>query len=255
MYARLAPYYDAIHAELTADVPFVCRWAQQHGAALLDLGCGAGRLLVPLAEAGLTVIGVDNEPVMLARARAAVAQAGLGERVHLEMADLTALALPDVQCDLALFSHNTLNHFAAAELEAALRATRRHVRPGGHLLIDIANPLALADLDDAPDWEEERRFPDPATGLPVIQFSRFFHDREAQQLRVEWAFETADGRRETAETLYHYEFPHLLVERLQAAGWQPQEWWGDYDGSPYDEDAERLIVSATAVEPTQVAAP
>jgi SAM-dependent methyltransferase len=249
MYEQIARWYDAIHAGLTEDVPFVVAWARENGpqgGALLEAGCGTGRLVLPLAQAGLRVTGVDNSAEMLARAEQAVTAAGVAERVALVSADLaTAPPLPGSPFDLILFSHNTLNHFPTTALETLLRTARRQSAPGGHLLLDIANPFLLADLEDDPEWELERTFGEESD-TPVAQYSRWFHDDEKQQVRVEWLFVTPDGERISAETLYHYTWPHLLTDLLQAAGWEPLALCGNYDSSPFDEESDRLIVLAAA---------
>ena len=74
MYATLARYYDQIHTTLTADVPFILKQVKKQGGPVLELGCGTGRLLFPLAEAGFPVTGVDNSSEMLNIARQRLAK-------------------------------------------------------------------------------------------------------------------------------------------------------------------------------------
>ena len=65
-YDKLAPYYDRFHEALTADVEFVLSLAQQQDGPVLEMGCGTGRLLLPLARAGFEVTGIDTSAAMLA---------------------------------------------------------------------------------------------------------------------------------------------------------------------------------------------
>ncbi len=69
MYDQIARFYDLTHAELTADLPFVLQLASEAGGPILELGCGSGRLLLPLARAGHSVIGLDLSGAMLAMQR------------------------------------------------------------------------------------------------------------------------------------------------------------------------------------------
>ena len=62
MYDQIAHYYDLTHADLTDDIDFILSLAQAVNGPILELGCGSGRLLLPLARAGFTVTGVDNSP-------------------------------------------------------------------------------------------------------------------------------------------------------------------------------------------------
>ncbi|MEZ4518635.1 MAG: class I SAM-dependent methyltransferase [Chloroflexota bacterium] len=68
MYDRLSRYYDLSHAALVDDIPFRLDLAQKADGPVLELGCGSGRLLLPLARAGYEITGVDNSPAMLAMA-------------------------------------------------------------------------------------------------------------------------------------------------------------------------------------------
>ena len=86
------PDYETIAALYAAEFPpadpddpdaaFLLAFAARMGGPVLDLGCGAGRFIVPLAEAGYAVTGVDTSAAMLAEARAVVADAGAARRLN-----------------------------------------------------------------------------------------------------------------------------------------------------------------------------
>jgi cyclopropane fatty-acyl-phospholipid synthase-like methyltransferase len=76
-YAAIAALYDLEHGEYDADLDLYLSLALATGDPVLELGCGSGRLLVPLAEAGHRVTGVDQSRPMLERARAVAAEAGV----------------------------------------------------------------------------------------------------------------------------------------------------------------------------------
>ncbi len=80
---RAARFFDADYTGYLDDLPLIEAYAQRAGSPLLELGCGTGRLLIPLAEAGYRVTGVDLSPTMLRIARAKAEAAGVAERVTL----------------------------------------------------------------------------------------------------------------------------------------------------------------------------
>jgi SAM-dependent methyltransferase len=98
------------------------------GAAVADLGCGAG---IPatreLTAHGLRVLGVDFSAVQLTRARRLVPAASLVR------ADITALRLRPASLD-AVVSFYTLIHVPLADQRALLPRIRAWLRPGGYLL-------------------------------------------------------------------------------------------------------------------------
>ena len=66
-YATIARYYDAENTDKNDDVPLYLELAEEHGGPIMDIGCGTGRVMIPLARAGHEVHGIDNEPAMLVR--------------------------------------------------------------------------------------------------------------------------------------------------------------------------------------------
>ncbi|NTU82301.1 MAG: class I SAM-dependent methyltransferase, partial [Chloroflexales bacterium] len=68
-YDPFARYYDADFRDYLEDLPFYHELARRTGGPLLELMCGTGRVLLPLAEAGYSITGVDSSPAMLSIAR------------------------------------------------------------------------------------------------------------------------------------------------------------------------------------------
>jgi SAM-dependent methyltransferase len=105
----------------------------------LDLGCGTGGHAVPLAERGYVVVGVDRSPEMLRRA------AAHGSAAHFELGDIASVQLPQT-FDAVLMMFAVLGYQVRnADVQAALAAARRHLRPGGLLFGDVwYGPAVLA---------------------------------------------------------------------------------------------------------------
>ena len=91
-----APFYDWENARTLGrrDVPFWRNLALQAGGPVLELGCGTGRISIPLARAGVALTGIDRSPAMLAYARGRLRRARLAGRVHLVQGDIRSLPFP-----------------------------------------------------------------------------------------------------------------------------------------------------------------
>jgi ubiquinone/menaquinone biosynthesis C-methylase UbiE len=167
----------------------VARAATGRPDGVLDLGCGTGALSVPLAEAGLRVIGVDGDPDVLARARARAQAAGVELELREGLAD--ALPLPDGHVDRVVCSL-VLHHLDPPAKARALAEARRVLRPRGRLLVaDWGRPadplmrlafLALQTLDGFANTRDH-----VAGRLPgAIAAAGFSSVRTVDRLRTAW---------------------------------------------------------------------
>lgn len=243
MYDILAPFYDAVHADVREDIEFILEMAHAQAGDVLDLGCGTGRLTIPLAQAGFAVTGIDNEQAMLATAAQKLKAAGLENSVKLVSADMVSLSLPDQAFSLALVTQNTIMHLSDIQMRAAMRAVRKHLAKGGVLLVDAANPLQIGSAPDQPNFTLERRLKrDDST--EVLQYARWINDRENQFVAVDWRYVADDGNVVHASTKYYYYYPHTLQMLMNDSGLEWQAVYGDYQAGKFTEGSERLIIIA-----------
>jgi len=104
-------------------------------ARALDLGCGAGRNAIPLAQSGWSVIGIDLSWPMLAAAASRARDERLTDRLHLLLGPMDALAVKSRSVDLVI-AHGIWNLAgSAAEFRRALREAARVARPGAGLFV------------------------------------------------------------------------------------------------------------------------
>jgi SAM-dependent methyltransferase len=250
---RFARFYDADYRHYQEDINLILDLADQTGDPILELGCGTGRVLLPLLDAGHTVTGVDISPALLGVAAEKMQLANYESRCTLHKADLRTFDLPDKTFAFAFCTSNTLMHLATQQDQLTLlRNVYRHLRPGGLLLIDLFNPdVARLNsvnglLELADQWH------DPITGAQVFK----------------WSVRTVDWTEQLQETLFTYEeiLPDGATRRtacpftirflwrgeaellLQSAGFTVEEVCGDFDGAPYSAASDHLILLAAKTE-------
>ena len=144
MYDEIAGYYDLLHSGMRADIDFALELAEKGCGTILELGCGTGRLVIPLVLACHTVTGLDNSAEMLSLANQKLSglAARLRERVRLVSGDIRRFEL-DGQFALIIISHNTFMHLDYEGARESLRCAREHLKPEGWLFIDASNPLNI----------------------------------------------------------------------------------------------------------------
>jgi SAM-dependent methyltransferase len=225
----VARFFEAEYADYADDLPLVEAYAQRTGGPLLELGCGTGRLLLPLARAGYDVTGVDLSQEMLRAARARVEAAGLTQRVTLVRGDYRNAPLAGPY-RLAFVMMNTFLHLTGmADQLRALRHWREHLAPGGLLLIDVLNPdvAQLASLDGRLEWDKS--WTDPQSGATFMKFLARTVDLAEQLIHVNLIYDeiAPDGE--------------LLLDK---AGFALEAVYGDPMMGPFSGDSDSLILVA-----------
>jgi SAM-dependent methyltransferase len=252
-----ARFYDGDYRDYRDDIPLVLKTARAAGRVVLEFGCGTGRVLLPLADDGCQVIGIDTSAVLLAIARRKLVKHGYTSKtepggpapVRLVQADMTRFRLAEREIDFAFVVSNTLMHVTtqAGQLKA-LQCAHRHLRVDGLLLIDLFNPdvaylEAISGNQELADWWE-----DEESGAQVLKWSTRYVDAARQLQETVFVYEEIfpDGRNEQTRLAFplRYWWPDEGALLLEQAGFAVDELYGDFDGSPYRPDSERLIFIA-----------
>jgi SAM-dependent methyltransferase len=138
LYDKIAHLYDPWSQSVVEDIEFYVDEAKRSGGPVVELAVGTGRIAVPIATAGIPVIGVDSSAGMLQVAREAAAAAGV--EVDLRLGDLRD---PPVEgtYPLVVIAFRSLLHMETdADRRAALRAVRKLIEPGGRFVFDVFAP-------------------------------------------------------------------------------------------------------------------
>lgn len=256
-YDAFARIYDLQHRDFLDDVPMYLRLAREASpeASILEIGCGSGRLMIPLAEAGFRIVGVDESAEMLriAEQRLRASRHIPAARWSLVHADARALRLDASQFDVAIIALNTFLHNLTRDDQlATLRTVRAHLSAGGLLVVDLPPNDEMAYQPDDGVFQLEATLIDPQAGTEIRKFvaSRIFWAVQEQELtyRIEEhrASDTAFTEQLVTFRLRHV-FKHEMELLLLQSGFAEPTWYGHYDLTPYGERSPRMIAAARAI--------
>lgn len=246
-YDPFARYYDADFRDYHDDLPLYRELARRTGGPLLELMCGTGRVLLPLAAEGHALTGVDLSPAMLALAQARLEQEELAKQVTLIEGDVRSLSLPTNHFALAFVAVNSFMHLETVRDQlACLTNVRRALTRRGLLVLDLFSPdphdLLREDNRLVLDREYE------LDGNHVQKFVAVESDLASQLSHVTYIYDETNPAGQlfrrtmhfNLRWLYRFELEHLLAR----AGFSLRNLYGTYDLDEYTTGSPRLIAVA-----------
>jgi SAM-dependent methyltransferase len=242
--AAFARLFDAQNRLFTDDLPFWLGQAEHYRDPILELGCGAGRVLVPLAEAGYRVVGVDNNPHMLRRLDRRL-PATLKARVITFLANLDEIPVSE-RFPLILSPCNTLAAFDEKDFGHLLLELRAHLTADGALAFEAPPPSAVDRTPGPAEIIDSFHEPEHDVDVQVSAMQTF--DPARRVAEVHWLY---DEMQQDGEVLrfertvdYHLRSPQDFERALAAAGFDRVQFFGDYQCQPFTQSSEILLVLA-----------
>jgi SAM-dependent methyltransferase len=239
----LARLFQSQYADFNEDIPMWLELVRRHGAPVLELGCGTGRVLGHLADAGHRATGIDANMAVLDRAKVHL-QRHPSEQITLLHADLRSFSAAE-RFPLAIAPLNVFAELSNSDLRNALGMIRDHLTPDGVLAFDLPNPWdALALPDD--DGDPIQTFTEQDSGHAVQVSAHHRLLPSGQAVIVTWHYDELlpDGmvRRHRFETTYHLRTPEILRDVLDETGYAEVRLYGDYAFGSLDKSSRRLVV-------------
>jgi SAM-dependent methyltransferase len=247
-YDAWAEWYDVFYSTAgVEDVEFYVELARASGGPVLEIGCGTGRVSLPVVAAGVNMVGVDFSTAMLAKARErAAATSDLDGSFEFLQGDMRTLSL-DRQFPLVIIPARTL--YLALTPEEQLESLRRaaaHMAPGGALAFNLFVPDAdlIADVSEEPFSMGETI--NPETGLRCLLSAVNRPDSIDQTIHSVQTVEELNDAGEVIRTVdlevnLRYLYPSEIHIMLEQAGLVADQVFGDFNGGPLTEDSDEMV--------------
>jgi len=236
--------YHMHHSQEADDLLFWLDWSEKQRGPILELGCGTGRVLISLAEAGHRIFGLDRDPAMLDYLRNRIPES-VKNSVILIRGDLRSYCLAS-RFPLILMPCNTYSTLILEDRRIALSRARLHLAPQGVFILSIPNPNLLLGLSEEGESENESSFINPITGNPVQVNSQW--KVVGKRVQFHWHYDhlLPDGRveRNTISSRHYVQDVDGILKDFQDVGFDIIHTFGNFEQGSFDNNSPDLIIIA-----------
>jgi ubiquinone/menaquinone biosynthesis C-methylase UbiE len=260
---RAAEFYAQTYDDSVPDWPGEINFYREmaagvkaNGETVLEIACGTGRVAIRLAQDGVNVVGLDLSPKMLKVAR----QKSVGlENMRWVQADMRSFELGEAFGLVIIPGHAFQNLNTPQDQVACLECIKRHLSPGGTLVIhlDHQDLSWLGDLlrEKGGLFEAAEQFQHPKTGRQ-IRTSRAWSYEPATQTAISqtaWEEIEADGqvvdRWQTNPIRLHCVFRFEMEHLLARVGFAVEGVYGDFFRQTLRDESSEMVWVARSGQP------
>jgi SAM-dependent methyltransferase len=250
-YTTSAKYYDDAYAakQDLVDLPFYLNLAKKSPGPVLEIGCGTGRVLLPIARQGVKIDGLDSSLSMLRVLQRHLKQEPKDVRrnVRLHRGDMRRFRLKK-RYSLVIMPFRPLQHMRTLDDQVqALRSAAFHLNKNGVFAFDVFFPKFDRIPGGIGEEIMELEWRDPADATKIVRrhFRKDSVDKINQIFTGTFFYRTYQGDKLVKEeteplTMSYYTYPHLRALFL-LAGLEPFEEFGSFARTPLDNSAEQMI--------------
>ncbi len=247
-YTSFAELYDLFYEDFTEDIEMYLGFAERTGGSILEIGSGTGRVALALAEEGHTVVGLELSEAMRAVAQHKADRAQLTDRVEFSAGDMRRFQF-DQHFGLIIVPLNTFLHNLTLEDQlASLACFKKHLRPGGLLVLDCFNPDPAHAEDDC-RLIVQRSVTDRDTGQTALLMLSRATDWSQQLQEITYLIDRPDEQghlqRAVLPAAFRFIFRNELPLLLKLGGLDLKDVYGSYALDPFEAGSNKLIGVAT----------
>ncbi len=232
-----APRYDLFEGEFAGGtfLDFYQRQIEHYGEPVLELGCGSGRLTIPLAKQGVQIKGLDLSEAMLNLAKEKAEKQNV--TLDLVTGDMTDFNLNETFKFIFVPAQSLSHLYTISEIEKCFACVQNHLTEEGRFLIEIFNP-SLEILNRNPN----KIYPQSNPGNAPV-WSKSVYDPATQINHLELFFQTPKTKRETVLTFKMRQFfPQEIDALLKYNGFQIEQKFGDYAETKFASNSPKQLI-------------
>lgn len=232
--------YDLVHGQFaTGEIfQFFNDLSIEYGSPVLELACGSGNILVPLAENGIDIYGLDISDKMLSACRRKSAERNI--KIHVRKGDMRSFDI-DKKFRFIYIAGNSFQHLNTIhDISACFESVRRHLDVDGKLLIEVFNPYIPLLVREMGKRFVVGSFEDYVLTEDVN------YDAASQKSEFNWHFwHRPSDREKTLSFTMRQFFPQEFDSLFELHGFRIDHKFGGFDRSEFASGSPSQIVIAS----------
>ncbi len=244
-----ADFYDKWNDNFISDIPLWLEYARKCGSPVLELCCGTGRILLPIAREGIEITGLDISEKMLDKAREKLNKEPeeVKKRATLLQGDMRNFHLKKEFNFIFIPFNSFLVLLSGDEQNNCLRSAHKHLSSQGRLVISMFNAdLSRAEGVLRSEGDVLENYPQPGDNTEIFSYQFFDKPRQLIKVRIFIDSTKASGElfRKTIDLKMRYFFEDEFERMLASNGFETEEVFGNYDKVPFKDDSPFMIFVA-----------
>jgi SAM-dependent methyltransferase len=247
-----ADFYDIIHTGLDGERDYFVAKSRELAVETLEIGCGTGRLAIPIAQEGIDITGLDDSAKMLVRCRENKKATGrLSGKITLHRGDMCNFDLKR-SFPFVFMAYRTFMHALTPEAQrSCLASVRRHLSDDGLFILSTwaARPSLIQRAVGGPfadTLREVARYRIPENARTLVHYHRARYDEHRQLLIEDHDLHEINvrgkiERKHHAPLVRAWTTPREMLHLVTASGFVPETVLGDYFGTPFGEGSTEMI--------------
>lgn len=247
-----ADYYDIVHRGLPGEAEFYVEESIRQGGETLELGCGTGRVCIPMAMCGAQVTGLDISSGMLRIASRKFRKVGpVKGKLSLLRGDMRAFDLGKQFRFIALPYRGFMHLLNSADQVACLRCVRQHLEPGGRFVFNVwaAKPSTIAAALSNPRTRRLKpvgRYRAPWADTVLMHSHAANYDEYRQLISERHVIREVDDsgrvlKKDELTLTRAWTTPREMEHLLCRCGFTIEGVYQDFEGTPLDEGAHEMV--------------
>lgn len=239
VFDKIARFYDYEQEGFVKDILLYVEYAKKCGGKVLELACGTGRVLIPIAKEGIKVTGMDisEEMLNIARGKIVKLDKSIRENIEIVQGDMKQFYLKKKFSMIYIAFRSFQCLLTKQDQGACLESVNRHLEDNGLFILDLFVPRhdILAQVKRSLNMD---KFYDKENHLYINRRCEDEYDLANQLLKENRFYEWTDKNGKSHEQIWSFELAYLFRYEaellLEKYGFKVENVFGDFDKSPYD---------------------